>query len=819
MENLFKNDPPAQRKTKAPPERLTADADDEFTLIERRTKRYNDLAQRHQEATTSKKPTLISRLQTTTRSTSPTGDQPLGRAQKKLAENSNRNRLQSDAETKINSNNDVFAFDDGGLVHGSFVETPRRSTRATKTTSQYFSVDEAKSNNAIVPVEERYSVKHGLGPAWENPIVFPQTGKDRATVYFDDLPRLDDGEFLNDNLIEFYLRWSRQNAMDAGKLKDGQVHFFNTFFYERLTSGTRGISHAAVQRWTAKVDIFNHDYIVVPVNESAHWYLAIICNLRYLHRKLDLDEPEVVETSNPKIPHIDLGNAPAEDLTAQLMTAATSDGVPDEAPSSSKGIEDQPIAFKRPTGLEIHAVEKDGQLPEARNLQRTDGASPRQESQADEEWPASSETQPQAPISPFKCKTETQESNISAEQADLVGSQGLFKNAQPQSPAAKKGNRRKSGPPPRKYDPNSPMIIILDSLGLAHSKTVRHLKEYVVEEGKSKRSMSSSIDDIKGMNAKGIPQQQNFCDCGLFLLGYIEKFLQDPTNFVTKILSQEFNEFADWPEMNPQKMRDSMRDLLMETYKQQEENRPRKKKKSPKKKATPTKEREVPPTTEERSMFLQKGIQAQMREQDAENRTESKPGDIEDVEPVAARERGSFFGRNGRNPKRSPQAEQQAQLPIALQEAPSILSQPVQDRTLEPVKAANSSNRGTPDVIMANSQPEDEVMLLPTGDVNEMLHEREAKEPEITRLAPRSLPAPKSLRKRTREESIEIPESQEADASMAKSPKRAKESTSSPASRSDGLPFDFPTQFPSLNRLAGSSPSRESRGQQGKTNP
>lgn len=39
------------------------------------------------------------------------------------------------------------------------------------------------------------------------PLVYPAVGRDKATVDFDDLKRLDEGEWLNDNLIMFYLKY------------------------------------------------------------------------------------------------------------------------------------------------------------------------------------------------------------------------------------------------------------------------------------------------------------------------------------------------------------------------------------------------------------------------------------------------------------------------------------------------------------------------------------------------------------------------------------------------------------------------------------
>ena len=48
------------------------------------------------------------------------------------------------------------------------------------------------------------------------------------------------------------------------------MYIFNTFFYERLTTtakGRRGINYEAVEKWTSKIDIFQYDFVVVPINE------------------------------------------------------------------------------------------------------------------------------------------------------------------------------------------------------------------------------------------------------------------------------------------------------------------------------------------------------------------------------------------------------------------------------------------------------------------------------------------------------------------------------------------------------------------------
>ena len=60
--------------------------------------------------------------------------------------------------------------------------------------------------------------------------------------------------------------------MDRGeKNGNAKVYAFNTFFYPKILGG----GQPAVKRWTRKVDIFAHDYILIPVHLGMHWCLAV----------------------------------------------------------------------------------------------------------------------------------------------------------------------------------------------------------------------------------------------------------------------------------------------------------------------------------------------------------------------------------------------------------------------------------------------------------------------------------------------------------------------------------------------------------------
>ncbi|OHW94604.1 ulp1 protease family protein [Colletotrichum incanum] len=133
---------------------------------------------------------------------------------------------------------------------------------------------------------------------WDDkPLIFPAIGKNRASVYRDDISRLEEGEYLNDNLIGFYLRYLQVNLERANKALADRIYIMNTYFYPKLTDvkAGRGINYDGVKSWTAKIDLFSFDYIVVPVNESAHWYLAIICNPARLLQRTDA-QPKAEKT-------------------------------------------------------------------------------------------------------------------------------------------------------------------------------------------------------------------------------------------------------------------------------------------------------------------------------------------------------------------------------------------------------------------------------------------------------------------------------------------------------------------------------------------
>ncbi|KAL7903969.1 hypothetical protein GGI35DRAFT_249014 [Trichoderma velutinum] len=106
----------------------------------------------------------------------------------------------------------------------------------------------------------------------QNPLTFPSEGKNRVTIKKTELNMLNEGELLNDELINFYSCYLETKPSMSRK-----VYFFSSFFYPRLLA-EGDVNYELVKKWTKGVDLFSYNYIVIPIFENNHWYLAIICN-------------------------------------------------------------------------------------------------------------------------------------------------------------------------------------------------------------------------------------------------------------------------------------------------------------------------------------------------------------------------------------------------------------------------------------------------------------------------------------------------------------------------------------------------------------
>ncbi|VDD82032.1 unnamed protein product [Mesocestoides corti] len=126
-------------------------------------------------------------------------------------------------------------------------------------------------------------------------VYHPPGSKDGIRLTDADVACLLPNCFLNDTIINFYLKYLFYEQLTT--FQRHATHLFNCFFYSRLSSipsgstvsvsagasdsqqaeSLRKVRHANVANWTRRVDLFSKDYIIIPINESSHWFLGLVC--------------------------------------------------------------------------------------------------------------------------------------------------------------------------------------------------------------------------------------------------------------------------------------------------------------------------------------------------------------------------------------------------------------------------------------------------------------------------------------------------------------------------------------------------------------
>uniref|UniRef100_UPI0037E9AFF6 sentrin-specific protease 6 isoform X2 n=1 Tax=Semicossyphus pulcher TaxID=241346 RepID=UPI0037E9AFF6 len=433
---------------------------------------------------------------------------------------------------------------------------PARTRMATRQQNSSYREDEEEDMTDLQPTFS--------GPIIKLMVYPPPPAKGGISVTNEDLHCLNDGEFLNDVIIDFYLKYL---VLEKLKKEDAQrIHVFSSFFYKRLNQRERRNvpdttnlpiqkrKHNRVKTWTRHVDLFQKDFIFVPINESAHWYLAVICFP-------GLKGP--VYEQNP-LYH---GQFPASSSAAE---PPSEENIPDHCRPLSPdrdgldGSLDDPStsAFEAAAeGLTDHATEnftEEGQEPSITPAASRNG-------QADTEQQYTSELHRISVCygsgkgnddtftfsdDQSSCHDECSEDGTLAE--DALGSDA--------STLASKQNLCKQ-----------PCILIMDSLrGPARSTVVKTLREYLEVEWEVRKGNQRSFgkDVMKGSSPR-VPQQDNFSDCGVYILQYVESFFENPIpSFHLPVNLSEW-----FPQQRMKTKREEIKDLILKIQEQQEVDR------------------------------------------------------------------------------------------------------------------------------------------------------------------------------------------------------------------------------------------------------
>ncbi|XP_011043054.1 PREDICTED: probable ubiquitin-like-specific protease 2B isoform X3 [Populus euphratica] len=114
-------------------------------------------------------------------------------------------------------------------------------------------------------------------------VIYPKGDPDAVSISKRDVELLQPETFINDTIIDFYIQYLKNKIQPDDRQR---FHFFNSFFFRKLADLDKGPSNACegriafqrVRKWTRKLNVFEKDYIFIPVNYSLHWSLIVICH-------------------------------------------------------------------------------------------------------------------------------------------------------------------------------------------------------------------------------------------------------------------------------------------------------------------------------------------------------------------------------------------------------------------------------------------------------------------------------------------------------------------------------------------------------------
>ncbi|XP_043366469.1 sentrin-specific protease 6 isoform X11 [Dermochelys coriacea] len=440
-----------------------------------------------------------------------------------------------------------------------------------------------------------------IGPIEKLIVYPPPPAKGGISVTNEDLHCLNEGEFLNDVIIDFYLKYL---VLEKLKKEDAdRIHVFSSFFYKRLNQRERrnlhetaNLSvqqkrHGRVKTWTRHVDIFEKDFIFVPLNEAAHWFLAVIC---FPGSEKPRYEPN---------PHYHESAPMQIKASSSERESSTPSPLPNELDSSSQSSPSK-STVKRTLNKKLHVALTDTnrEMEDSESLycrrspcRGKSGIRKVNQIGSDSEEPRTMES------ACHKLDHRTAEENgMQSEYTTAVQPMdGLHKIRLNYSEDSTDGsklnedelidfsedqdNQEESSDDGGLVDDNcnselgqwhlkpniciQPCILLMDSLrGPSRSNVVKILREYLEVEWEvrkgSKRSFSKDV--MKGSNPK-VPQQNNFSDCGVYVLQYVESFFENP------ILNFELPmNLTDWfPRPRMKTKREEIRNIILKLQEQQ----------------------------------------------------------------------------------------------------------------------------------------------------------------------------------------------------------------------------------------------------------
>ncbi|QRW00667.1 Ulp1 protease family, carboxy-terminal catalytic domain protein [Ceratobasidium sp. AG-Ba] len=316
-------------------------------------------------------------------------------------------------------------------------------------------------------------------------LVYPSAGPGAVNINRAELLRLGEGEFLNDTLIELGLKLWVNNLREKNPELVEQIHVFNSFFFKKLDSGRgKACDYNSVKKWTSKIDLFKKKFIIVPINEHLHWYLAIIFLPEHA---LSAPPPQPAPQPTRKTRSSNAGVTKDDEVEASQES--------DVPATERNSVVDLDVSSPKELGrmeIDTDLANRSQQSMTLRDTEMVDVTTNEDEKPVE---------RPQTPV------LDVEAEDFEVESQNKINGQKCW-------------------------------ILIFDSLKGKHARTIRILREYIQAEAQERHG---KLIETKDARLSGgfiedkhlpVPEQPNWCDCGVYLLHYVEAFVANPLEII-----------------------------------------------------------------------------------------------------------------------------------------------------------------------------------------------------------------------------------------------------------------------------------------------
>ena len=307
------------------------------------------------------------------------------------------------------------------------------------------------------------------------------------------------GVYLNDIIIDFYLRYLYEEILTEEQR--AKTYIFNSYFYTRLSKRAFGDSrrsespiermHSQVKKWTRDIDIFERDYIIIPVNEHSHWFLVIIC----FASKTEVDDSVDSNGSSESTSSDGIEEVRAEPTNSEGgKEGERMKVIGNEVKSGMTGVKSKHEDYNIPMDVDHDNLDANADQGLEKVLQKEKSKIVKKIEYEEEQSKAKNST--------CKKSFKTDKSPVSENKAHSAVYQ-------------------------------QPCILLFDSLiSGGRSRVFSNLRHYLSLEWREKRRGLGPEKVFTKNNLKGsfpkIPLQNNDCDCGVYVLQFAESFFQHP---------------------------------------------------------------------------------------------------------------------------------------------------------------------------------------------------------------------------------------------------------------------------------------------------